>query len=228
MSSCAIASSTIDPAFRSLLDGPGLPHLEAAQSTVYGIWPDFTLAYCNPVWFRFATEEHGEPQMSQRWTLGTSILDAMLPDIADIYAGLYARCLREQKVWQHDYECSNSTRYRKYRQLVYPLKESGLLIVNACLVDKPHDRITYIGDEASSESDYRDESGLLYQCMHCRRSQNQQHKGRWDFVPQWLEKMPPFTSHGLCPSCYQYFYVTLQGEFDSACFQSTESIVLPD
>jgi len=222
-----MSSSAIDPAFRVLLDEPGLPHLEAAQSTVYGIWSDFRLAYCNPAWFRFAMQEHGEPQMSQRWTLGASILDAMLPDIADTYAELYARCLREQKVWQHDYECSSPTRYRKYRQLVYPLKQAGLLIVNACFVDKPHDCITNIGAQGNSESDYRDESGLLYQCMHCRRVQRQGNKGRWDFVPEWVENIPPFTSHGLCPSCYQYFYVTLQGEFDSASFQSTGTIEKP-
>ncbi|HCS12653.1 MAG: hypothetical protein COS82_03700 [Zetaproteobacteria bacterium CG06_land_8_20_14_3_00_59_53] len=75
-----MSDGAVDPAFRHLIDGKGWPHLEAAESSVYGIWPDFRLAYCNPAWFRIASREQGEPAISQCWHIGASILDAMTPE----------------------------------------------------------------------------------------------------------------------------------------------------
>ena len=136
MNPCAI-----DPAFKPLLDDKGLRELDTAYSTIYGLWPDFRLAYINPGWFRFACDEEGEPGISMNWKIGTFILDAMVSDIRPFYKNMYERCLQEGRVWEHDYECSSATRYRQFHQLPYPLASSvGLLLGNAILVDREHDK----------------------------------------------------------------------------------------
>ncbi|MDQ6972816.1 MAG: hypothetical protein Q9M30_09210, partial [Mariprofundaceae bacterium] len=153
-------SGALDPAFKPLLDDKGLTQLDTAHSTTYGIWPDFRLAYTNPGWFRFARDESGEPEISRDWKIGASILDAMAADIQPFYAGMYIRCLQEGRVWEHDYECSSASRYRRFHQLAYPLASSaGLLIVNAILVDREHDGLCVQAN--AEESEYKDADGLL-------------------------------------------------------------------
>jgi hypothetical protein len=55
------AAAQYDVGFRPLLADCESGALEDATGTVYGLWPDLTLAFMNPAWFRFAAENRGEP-----------------------------------------------------------------------------------------------------------------------------------------------------------------------
>ena len=54
---------------------------------------------------------------------------------------------------------------------------------------------------------YRDPSGTITICMHCRRTRRITVEGvRWDVVPEFLATPPRGISHGLCPDCLEKHY----------------------
>lgn len=188
--------------FTTLLQGYDLADLEEHKGVIYGLWPDLRLAYVNPAWYRFATSNGGEPALATRWKLGVSILDAFAPVLRSYYEAAYRRCQDSGKRWEHEYECSSPDRYRRFRQIVYPLKQGGLLVVNALLVEEPHNRPA----ERPHEQVYRDAKGWLHQCVYCRRVSHQQIVHRWDWVPAWVAQIPAQTSHTYCPTCYGHYF----------------------
>lgn len=101
------------------------------------------------------------------------------------------------------YECSSPTIFRKFMMHVFPLKKTpGLLVVNSLCVERPH--------EASHESPcgagYRSSHGVVVMCSHCRRTKRSESSDHWDWVPEYVERLPPNTSHGLCNLCLEYYY----------------------
>ncbi|MDR9435354.1 MAG: hypothetical protein RI563_00650, partial [Thiohalophilus sp.] len=83
-----------DPGFRQLLAQHfSIALLEQHPGTVYGLWPDLTLAYMNPAWFRFARYNQGEPVISTDWRRGRRITDALPEVLHPFYVELYLRGL---------------------------------------------------------------------------------------------------------------------------------------
>lgn len=199
----------ICPGFDKLLRVFSLEELENHHDPVYGLWPDLRLAYLNPAWFRFAAENTGEPAISTYWNLGASVMEAIAEDLRPFYQNLFEQCLQPKeglRPLQHEYECSSGSLYRRFQLSVYPLRNhQGLLIVNALVVERLHDP-TEREPRAADKSSYADQHGLIHQCCHCRRVQNQKIKNRWDWVPQWVDHVPRETSHTLCPLCLDYYY----------------------
>jgi len=198
--------------FEPLLEEHDRAALDAHAGAIYGIWADFRLAYLNPGWFRFAAENGGEPAISARWGLGASILDAIPSGLRECYRDHYRRCLDSGEIWSHEYECSSDLSYRRLHQVVYPLGGGdGLLVSNAVRVERGHDsalRPTQLGDDRV----YRDRDGIVHQCAICRRVKNLREPERWDWVPEWVRRMPEFSSHGYCPACFGDFFRLPQGD----------------
>lgn len=186
-----------------------LAALDAADDVVYGLDERLRLVYRNPAWFRFASENGGEPALAARFGTGTCVLDAIGGPLRDFYRDAYARALATGQVWAHDYECSSAETRRVYRQTVYPLRSrDGLLVVNSLTVSEPM-KAARKGRRLPLQSRYRDGNGLITQCSHCRRVQLRDNPNRWDWVPAWVKEMPEETSHGLCPACYGHYYTPL-------------------
>lgn len=196
-----------DPRFRPLLRDYDERALAAGKGTVYGVWADFTLAFLNPAWFRFAGENQGEPKISRDWTLGRSILEAIPPPILPFFQSHYGRCLAEGRPWEHHYECSSPDVYRKFHLNVFPLGEGeGLLLVNS-LVAESH----WIASENPLPADrYQNRDGILIQCCHCRRFRQNDVSATWDWVGDWVRQPPEHVSHGLCESCLGFYYGELR------------------
>ena len=194
------------PGFRALLRSHDLDDLEARTGAVYGTWPDFRLAYMNPAWFHFARDNGGEPQISARWGLGRSLLDCAAGRVRKFLEAGLGACLESGEVWAHDYECSSASLFRRFHQVVYPLGAAqGLLIVNACRIERPHDPAARPA-HAAEAGEYTDDDGLISQCAHCRRVQHARDPGRWDWVPEWVRRCPYNTSHTFCPECLGHYY----------------------
>jgi hypothetical protein len=191
--------------FETLLRDYNLAVLEKHHGTIYGLWSNLRLAYVNPAWYRFAAENGGEPAISTRWKLGTLILDALPQFLRAYYETAYRKCLDAEEPWEHQYECSSKDLYRHFHQIVYPLENSGLLVVNSLIVEHSHDPAER-HPQNPEESAYRDIHGLIHQCAHCRRVQNLLTKEQWDWVPEWVERVPSVTSHTFCPTCFGYYY----------------------
>lgn len=196
----------ISSPFGELLDGLGLADLESNPGVIFGLWPDLTLAYLNPAWYRFARENGGEPAISREWDLGRNVMDAVAPVLQPFYREFFGLqlepasplCLR-----QHEYDCSTPDVHRRHVMTVYRLGEGdGLLVTNALATERPHDRAS----TRPYADDYHDTAGWVRQCAHCRCVQHRLVPDRWDWVPYWVASPPAYTTHGLCPLCLDHFY----------------------
>ena len=191
--------------FESLLDGYPLADLERHDGPIYGLWQDLSLAYFNAAWDRFALQNGGDTEFLDRWSEGASILEAFPEKLRAFYKLSYEKCLATGEPWEHEYECSSPSVFRKFHQIVYPLKDAALIVVNSLVAEQPHDPSQ--GETGNvDESLYRDEDGFVHQCAHCRRVQRQSDELTWDWVPDWVASIPPDSTHTFCPTCYGHYW----------------------
>jgi hypothetical protein len=175
---------------------------EDDRSVVYMLDADLRLLYCNKAWDEFA-EHNGGAHLRRIDQLGNSVLDAISEPLKTFYGTVFARSLAEQQRWEHLYECSSPECYREFHMQVLPLRApSRLLIVNSLVVEKAHDRIRLPPLTAV----YRTTGGVIGMCMHCRRTRRIDEPDTWDWVPEFLARPPANLSHGICPTCFQYYY----------------------
>ncbi|GFE61750.1 hypothetical protein [Geobacter sp. AOG2] len=188
--------------------------MEPDQGTeiIYGIRPDFRLSYFNEAWVRFARDNGGSPSLMSSECLGLSVLDVTPEDLRPFYRELFTRAMasvtyRPRSI-SHEYECSSPEKYRRFAMNLYRLEGGqGLLIVNALLVEMPHEARGTVPVVPAADADaYLDHHALVIQCAACRRIKHQQHPGRWDWIPAWVRQPPERTSHGLCELCLNYYY----------------------
>lgn len=210
---------TVAPGFEQALKGVTLAQLESDPGVVYGLWSDLSFAYFNPAWFAFAAANGGEPAITRRWPLGTSVMGVVPEALRPFYQDFYARCLHPTGTGgaarhpvSHEYDCSSADQYRRFAMTLYRLdRGQGLLAVNSLLIERPHDT-GRSGEHIPREADYVDSHGFYHQCSHCRRFQNLAHPERWDWIPEWVRRQPPNTSHGLCLMCFHYYYPGAGGD----------------
>ncbi len=192
-----------DPRFLKLLSAFEVNSLQNDGGTIYGLWPDLTLAYFNKEWKRFAMLNGGEPQITSEWNLGRCVLEAMAQPLRPFFTDNYGRCLREGRPWEHLYECSSADLFRQLHMTTFPLGAAeGLLVVNSLRLETPH---TTVACPPLDEL-YRNEHHIVAQCSHCRRVRRAKGIPTWDWVPAWVSNHPPNTSHGLCEPCIGFYY----------------------
>jgi hypothetical protein len=199
-----------DQSFLQLLSEDYLRALECYPHTVYGVWSDLRLAYTNPAWFLFA-QRNGGQHITEDWPIGRPVLDAV-PEIGrHWYSEFFAEALRRQKEShpkQHEYECSSSKLYRRFVMTAYPLENSqkGLVLVHSLSVQtaQPSEAAPVLLLEALAR--YTQSTGLIRQCMHCRRVCRPHDPDRWDWVPALVDEPQRNVTHGLCGICLEHFY----------------------
>jgi len=174
--------------FQEILAGFNFIDIENHPDSIFGLYPDFTLAYFNPAWFTFAAENRGEPQISRDWGLGRNIFDAIFGDLTSFYTHMYKKALVTGTTCEHVYECSSPLVLRRYHQIIYPVSQQALLVVNSLVVSMPVEKIS--GGPSFNEADYRDSAGILHQCAHCRKIRNMRHENRWDWVGYLVSNDP--------------------------------------
>ncbi|MCC6207152.1 MAG: hypothetical protein IT488_03220 [Gammaproteobacteria bacterium] len=197
------------PDFAPLLERFDRKALDNNSGTVYGVWPDFTLAYANSEWFRFAAKNGCDMTSAAGSPLGGVILDAVSADLQPYYRSLFALAgIRDPRISVplcHEYDCSSPTEYRRFAMHIYSLDDlKGYLVINSLLIQRPH--APGIAVRAPGDEEYVDMNGFFCQCSHCRRFRRNGPTERWDWIPQWVERQPSRTSHGLCRICFDYYY----------------------
>lgn len=190
--------------FQDILTGFNFLDIEKHPDAIYGLYPDFTLAYFNPAWFGFAAANRGEPRISREWGLGRNIFDAISDELASFYSHMYKKALVTGKTCEHVYECSSSLCMRKYHQIIYPVSQQALLVVNSLVVSMPIEKNA--GGPSFNEADYRDSAGMLHQCAHCRKIRSLRHEHQWDWIGYLVNYPPDHTRHCLCDQCRGYYY----------------------
>ncbi|QQR91000.1 MAG: hypothetical protein IPJ88_04515 [Myxococcales bacterium] len=188
---------------RSLLKGFDLAKLNEQQNIVCAIRSDFTIAYTNEHWRKFAEENGGQPTIKDHWGVGTTITDAYSEAVRDYYVARYLSCLESGEPWSHTYQCSSASTYREFHKLVYPLTgRAGLLIVHSLNCEASIEERVFEHDLAS----LADEQGVVMQCSHCRRIRVPGENDLWVWVPRWVTQSPVNASHGLCQLCLDFYY----------------------
>lgn len=195
-----------DPGFQQLLAQHfSIDLLEQHPGTVYGLWPDLSLAYMNPAWFGFARDNQGEPAISAHWLRGRLVTDALPEVLHPFYVELYLQALEDNsdEALIHDYECSSAQEFRLFSMSLHNLGYgAGLLIINRERQAGEHQRPAY----AARDNAYRDARGKHHQCSHCRCFQNAGQRSRWDWIPDWVTQPPDKLVYTLCPACFDYYY----------------------
>ena len=192
-----------DHRFQALLADFDGGALGKDPGTIYGIWPDYALAYFNQGWPRFAELNGGEPRISSNWGLGQCVTNAISQPLRPLIEENFERCLRERRPWEHLYECSSADRFRLLHMTTFPLGDGkGLLVVNSLRQEAPHIRISF----PPLDELYRNECDSVLQCSHCRRVRRIGEDPVWDWVPDWVATQALNTSHGLGEPCIGFHY----------------------
>lgn len=189
--------------FKALLSDFSMDGLDHDSGTIYGLWPDLSLAYVNLHWFEFARLNGGEPGFTEQWVPGRCLLDAIAAPLRPFFTLNFQRCLSESKPWEHLYECSSADEFREFHMTTLPLGlAEGLLVVNSLRRATEHTRVPC----AALDALYLNEDQIVTQCCHCRTVRRVGEKPAWDWVPQWVSAPLANLSHGLCEPCFGFHY----------------------
>jgi hypothetical protein len=196
------------PAVQNEFDEIPIPVLNSEAAVCYLLDAKLRLKYCNEAWERFAAQ-NGAPGLFSRRLLGTCILDCISGKIADYYRSLYLRALSSGTIQQQRFHCSSPSLERLMVMRVCPLRATrSLLTVCSTRVERPHLQ----PPSEALESLYRNVQGLIVMCSNCRRTRRAGALTVWDWVPDFVERLPTRVSHGLCGLCLQYYRWDLRSE----------------
>ncbi len=201
VSSERLLESRSEAAFTSLMTPSHLHILEDHSQSVFGIRPDFTLAYMNPAWFAFARRNGGE-DIAGAWCVGRSALDAVPECLHAWYLALFypPRPGENPGPRQSEYECSSADLHRRFLMKVYPLGGDGFIVVNSLRYEVPHVQSDRAAMPAIEQA-YTGDDGFMNQCAGCRRMQSGTDPLSWHWVPAWVRETQGNTISTLCPKC---------------------------
>lgn len=170
-----------------------------SADTAFVLSADWKLLRINEGWKRFARENGGEGVL-ERWPEGSSIEGVISTELWPFYRDAFARVHTTGDHWEHDYECSSADAYRSMHMVVYPVERGAVLVISTPTVVRAHLR------EAVSPDRYRQKTGLIVACSHCRRFRSPADASSWHWVPDYLRAPPRNVSHGVCPACVVHYY----------------------
>src|SRR3954449_848759 len=172
------------------------------SDVVFCLDAELRITYWNAAWDRFA-RENGAPDFHQP-TLGRSVLEYMTEPDRACYARIFRRVLTQRQPWEHLYEYPTPDLHRQFRVRVLPLmRETGLMVISSLEVDEVHQGVPW----SPGEKRYRNGQGLILMCCGCRRTRRHAPgEESWEWVPNFIERMPSRISHGICPACRKHYY----------------------
>lgn len=192
-----------DDEIKLLLQPFGIDKLHHSDDVLIAIKANFTIVYVNFGWYRFAANNGGMTQEALIIPFGRSLFDFIPEALHPFFKYHFSVCLESRQPWQHKYECSTGEVFREYLMTVYPLGEGqGFLISHSLAFSGPHDRQSC----SPIERNYFSPSGVIVQCVHCRRVKRSDANLSWDWVPEWVTATHPNVSHGVCETCVTYYY----------------------
>lgn len=188
--------------FLNKLDGFNLELLEKSKYSIYALSKDLKFIYFNPAWYNFAIKNNINKTAARKINLGASILKSIKGIRLKLYFRKnYKKVMRTGVVWHYEYECSSIAEYRLYHQRAYPLKnKAGVLIINTEMFKLPMKNMNRNAFQAI-EDRYIQPKGHIIQCSNCRHTQRADKLEIWDWVPDWVEKLPVNYRLTICPTC---------------------------
>lgn len=181
--------------------------LDAQDGTICAVDGKLDIRWVNAGWYRFAERNAAAADAPVRTRpIGLNVLEVTPEAMRPFYQRLYREARRRSRggpPLRHVYVCSTPTVQRTNVMHLYRTDRGGLLVVHTTLREHP-----VTGTFEPLEAVYRDPSGIATMCASCRRVRRIDGTG-WDFVPDWVLRMPPRLSHGLCEICTSDLYGSL-------------------
>lgn len=179
------------------------PSLLAPNSDVICLLDaDLRIVYCNPAWDHFAQENDGRTCRAAD-VIGRHLLHAIPETLARFFRTVFETVRSSEQPFDFDYECSSALQFRMFRMRILPVAGAGeFMVVHTLRIERPHDRAAVSPDDER----FRDASGLVVMCCHCRRTRRAAESKVWDWVPDYVARPPERVSAGICSACYLYFY----------------------
>ena len=171
--------------------------LAASPSSIAVIDRPGSILWVNPAWQRFA-EENGAAGASRQWR---SYLDAIQPPLREYFEQAFRHTLDGGAVFEMEYECSSPTQRREFHMRALPVGGHTLIVEHALRVDVPHEPEAI----AAAHEAYITTAGFVAQCSNCRRLRAPA-SGAFHWVPAFVQRPHPQTTHVICPSCLDFYY----------------------
>ncbi|WP_273274936.1 hypothetical protein [Maribacter polysiphoniae] len=188
--------------FLDKIKGFNLQVLENSKYPIYALSKELKFIYFNPAWSHFAKDNQFEGRALKNLSLGSPYLKSIKGVWLKLYFQKnYKKVIRTGETWHHEYQCSSNEFYRFYHQTAYPLLDkSGVLIVNTEVFKLPMDQMNIKTFEVIIER-YTQPNNRINQCSNCRHTQRADEPDLWDWVPNWVEKLPINSNLSICPTC---------------------------
>jgi hypothetical protein len=197
------ASSDLQAVFQpgELLESFDFQSIENDGAVIYALDCDLHLVYCNAAWDAFAVS-NGAPGLIRERQIGMPIMAVIPAPLREFYRRAFGNVLYTRAPWRFTYECSSPRAERHFHMIVNSTwRGDGLIVVNSLISETPHNR-----PEATGGAQYRNLSGIIIMCAHCRRVRTCREPARWDWVPDYVERMPRDITNSLCPTCKELHY----------------------
>lgn len=162
---------------------------------MYAVDENFRIVRCNRAWDAFALDNNGSAAVARR-VLGIGLFWVIPRDLLEFYDRGF-QTARQSGVWHHLFDCSSARVIRRLRMTV-SFVGSGYLIRNVLVKDT-------LAPPSEADGQFADYGRVITMCGHCRRVKNKR-TNDWQWVPEFIEKVPAeFRSH-LCPPCCVHHY----------------------
>lgn len=191
-----------DSSFLDIVGNFNFEALEKSKYSIYALSKDLKFIYFNPAWYKFAKKNGFDKAVAKKTVLGSSFIKALHGVRLRLYFyNHYKKAIRTGKVWHHEYECSSKKKYRFFHQTAYPLpNKNGLLIIHAEMFKLPMGNMNRENFHAI-EHRYLNADGQIVQCSNCRHTQRADQPEIWDWVSDWVKKLPANHRLTICPTC---------------------------
>ncbi len=184
------------PDFLTSVYQPGT--LDRTGTTLAALDLRANILWVNEVWYRFARANGCEFELDRF----PSYLDGISGPLRADYHRVLENVIATGTVFQHDYECSSAGTIRHYRMRVLPFLPHGLLVEHTQIASH-----TAPVGEPAIEALYFDDNRHITQCSNCRRVRRTvDGADSWVWVPEWVARSHPRTSHGICTPCLGYYW----------------------
>jgi hypothetical protein len=178
---------------------PAFPRhvLEQPDVNVAVLDTRFRLLWVNPAWDEFALANNGRAGVREYPTY----LEAIQGPLRAHFTAALEHALGSGEVFEQDYECSSPDVLRQFHMRVLPFASQGLVVEHTLVASSQHE-----DGEAAIERHFTNDDGLIVQCSNCRRVRRLGITETWAWVPAWVSRSHPRTSHGLCSPCTRFYW----------------------
>lgn len=184
------------PGFLSSIYEPGT--LDRTGTTLAALDLNARILWVNEVWYGFGRANGCEFTLDRY----PSYLDGISGTLRADYDRVLENVIATGTIFEQDYECSSADTIRHFRMRVLPFLPDGLLVEHTQVSSH-----VASGGEPPIEELYFDDHRHITQCSNCRRVRRPMNDAEsWVWVPEWVARSHPRTSHGICTPCLGYYW----------------------